>query len=66
MVFIPSVYGALSNLINGAFMNLNYDVTSVLMHVFLFVVVYAGILGVDITCSSMRDFQIKGGIRRSD
>ncbi len=40
MVFIPSVYDALSNLINGAFMNLGFDVTSVLMHVFLFVVVY--------------------------
>ncbi len=67
MVFIPGVYDALSNLINGTFMNLGYDVTSVLMHVFLFVVVYvAGILGVDITCSSMRDFQIKRGIRRSD
>lgn len=37
---INRVYDALSNLINGTFMNLGYDVTSVLMHVFLFVVVY--------------------------
>jgi len=42
------------------------------MHVFLLVVVYLvgkvilGIPGVDITCSSKRDFQIKSGIRRSD
>lgn len=70
--FIPCVYDALSNQINGTFMNLGCVVTSVLMHVFLFVVIYLvgnsflGIPGVDITCSSMRDFQIKAGIRRSD
>lgn len=69
--FIPCVYDARSNQINGTFMNLGYVVSDLCGHACVFICgclfsrkLILGIPGVDITCSSMRDFQIKAGIRR--